>query len=54
LRDQPGAPAQEQRLRPEEADADSFKLKRAWPLVAVWLLAVLAGAIELASLLRAR
>jgi membrane protease YdiL (CAAX protease family) len=47
----PGAPAQEQRLRPDDPDPDSFELRRAWPLVAVWLLAVLTGTAGLASVL---
>lgn len=54
LREAPGATAEELRLRPDEADADSFRLGRAWPLVAVWAAAVLLGAAQLAVLLRPR
>jgi uncharacterized protein len=54
LRRAPGAPAVEQPLRPDDADPDSFRLERAWPLIAVWLVAVLAGAAALPGLLRAR
>jgi membrane protease YdiL (CAAX protease family) len=54
LRDRPGAPAEEERLRPDDKDADAFRIERAWPLVAVWLVAVLAGGAQLVTLLRAR
>ncbi|GAC1596798.1 MAG: hypothetical protein NVS4B10_06060 [Myxococcales bacterium] len=54
LRRPPGAPFQERPRRPDQPDADRFRLGRAWPLVAVWAVAVVGGAAQLAVLLRGR